>query len=246
MTERDTPPARLQREWVLCAIAAAAARFVPVPLLDDAIRDRATKVAVWRTLRAHGRSYPLDAVEPLHAGVTGWGAGVLRAVVVVPTKIVLFPVRKYVAIFGAVKGVPTDVMEVLLLSRAVHRSLAAGRLAGEDPRALRQEAEQIRRAYDDAVAGMDLRLLSGAVSDALSQGRPLTRAAVGYARRFLARKPPPDVDAALHPGGRVEEGAQRVEQALERPEIARLIDDFDSRFDARLGARREVRARPDR
>ena len=54
-----TTPTRLQREWVLCAIAAAASRFIPVPLVDDLVKERAVRTAVSRTWRAHGR--PPDA-----------------------------------------------------------------------------------------------------------------------------------------------------------------------------------------
>ena len=231
----EVVPAQLVREWVLCAIAAAAARFVPVPLLDDVVRERATQVAVLRTLRAHGREYPSDAVEPLYQGVDGWGSGALRAAVRLPVKLVLFPVRKYVAVFGAVKGVPTDVMMVLLLTRTVFRVLADGRLREGDRPALRRQAEQVRRAHDAATAGMDLRLASGAVSDALSRGKPMTTAAVGYARRFLRRDRP--IEAGdLHPGGSVEDGAERVQQAWRSPELTRLLAEFDARVDAGLAA----------
>ncbi len=42
----------LLSQWAVCGIAAAAARFVPVPLLDDVIRQRPLRSVV-RTLRAH-------------------------------------------------------------------------------------------------------------------------------------------------------------------------------------------------
>src|SRR5258706_16438820 len=100
---------RLRVEWAVCAIAAAASRFIPVPLLDDAVKARATQVAVVRTLRAAGREYPPAAVAPLYEGVDSWAGGMGRYVRSVPRRIVLFPLRKYVALFGAVKGVPADV-----------------------------------------------------------------------------------------------------------------------------------------
>jgi hypothetical protein len=239
------PPPRLVREWTLCAIAAAAARFVPVPLLDDQVKDRATQLAVLRTLRAHGRRYPSTAVEPLYEGAEGWGGGLLREAARLPVKLALYPVRKYVAVFGAVKGVPTDVMTVLLLSRSVHRSLDAGRLLGPDlagaaepsrteRRALQAEALEIRRAFDLALDGMDLALLSGAISDALAQGGLATRSAVGYARRLLRRDRADEADLPAESG--IEAGADRVEQALRRPELARLVAEFDAGFDAALAA----------
>lgn len=243
--EKDVvaPPARLVREWTLCAVAAAASRFVPVPLLDDVVKDRATRLAVLRTLRAHGRRYPGDAVEPLYAGIETWTNGLLRQAARIPGKVLLFPIRKYVAVFGAVKGVPTDVMTVLLLGRSVHRALQAGHLAGPgtppgaeltkaQEAALQAEAAQVRRAFDAAVDGMDLRLLSGAVSDALAQGGLLTRSATEYAGRLLRRDRADDDE--LPAEGAVSAGADRLQQTLRSPEVARLLADFDRAFDAAL------------
>jgi hypothetical protein len=234
------PGLHLVGEWAVCGIAAAAARFIPVPLLDDAVRLRATQIAVARTLRANGRDYPSDAVEALYAGADAGAAGKFRDAVrylgSIPRRVLLFPVRKYVALFGAVKGVPTDVMHVLLLSRAVHRSLGQGRLSGSDKKALRSEAVQIRIAFDQALEGMDLRLLTGALADGLSQGKGLTSAAVSYARKIYARRASgrDDANATLDPGGEVAKGAKRVQDVLDRPEIARLLAEFDARFDSRL------------
>ena len=55
----------LVTQWAACGIVAAAARFVPVPMLDDVVRERAARVAVSRTLRAHGRNYSPELLEPL-------------------------------------------------------------------------------------------------------------------------------------------------------------------------------------
>src|SRR4051812_8769071 len=110
MKDVPEPGGSLISQWAVCGIAAAAARFVPVPLLDDAIRLRAAQLAVLRTLRANGRDYSTHAVEALYAGTDAGAAGrvrdMLRYLRSVPRRVLLFPVRKYVALFGAVKGVP--------------------------------------------------------------------------------------------------------------------------------------------
>jgi hypothetical protein len=140
--------------------------------------------------------------------------------------------------------VPTDVMTVLLLGRSVHRALQAGRLAGPplpdgarltrpQREALQAEAAQVRRAFDAAIKGMDLALLSGAVSDGLAQGGLLTRSAVGYARGLLQRDRQDDDEL---PAEGVDAGAERLEQTLRRPEVARLVAEFDAGFDAALAA----------
>ena len=237
LSRSDEPGRQLIGEWAVCGIAAAAARFIPVPLLDDAVKDRAIRIAISRTLRANGRPYSSSLVEPLYAGVDAESASMARRAAKylrsVPRRVILFPVRKYVALFGSVRGVPHDVMTVLLLGRTVHRCLGAGRLTDPDEDRLRAEAVQIRAAFDRALEGMDLQMFTGALSDGLSQGRGLTSAAVKYARTTFTRKD--DVSAAdLAPGGAVGEAAERVEEVQRRPEIARLISEFDTRFDAEL------------
>lgn len=214
----------LVTQWAVCGIAAAAARFVPVPLLDDVVRERALQLAVSRTLRAHGRDYSSDLLEPLWDD-TGRPGGLRRRLKAFGMRILLFPVRKYAAIFGAVRGVPNDVMRVVLLARTVDRRLAAGDLT--DPARLPDQARDLRRAVDTAIDGLDLRLLTAALSDGLSQGRELSGAAVAYARRLVR----PGADPDLEPGGAVGAGAEQVAEVLERPEIARLLDTFDAKVD---------------
>jgi hypothetical protein len=219
-------------QWAACGIAAGAARFVPVPLLDDVVRGRAVRVAVSRTLRARGRDHPVGLLAPLWEQ-EGSGSGTSRHLRALSTRVLLFPVRKYVAIFGAVRGVPTDVMRVVLLARTVDRRLTLGELGDRDPDRLADQARSLRRAVDDALREMDLRLLTAALGEGLSQGRELTSAAVSYARRWFAR---PDSDPDLQPDGAVGEGAQRVTEVLRRPDVARLLDQFDARVDATLAS----------
>lgn len=220
----DSPSPALVSQWAACGIAAAAARFVPVPLLDDAIRARAVRIAVSRALRAHGRDYPAGRLEPLWEDDGGGGLG--RRIAAVGRRVLLFPIRKYVAVFGAVRGVPNDVMRVVLLARTVDRRLAKGELVTPDA----EQAWEIRRAVDAALDGMDLRLLTAALGDGLSQGRDLTTAAIRYARRFGDKDTDPDLD----PSGPVGAGAQRITEALERPEVVQLLDRFDNQVDAAL------------
>jgi hypothetical protein len=232
MTRPSEPPALLVTQWAACGIVAAAARFVPVPMLDDVVRERAARVAVGRTLRAHGRDYPSELLEPLW-GEQGRGTGMRRRLKALSMRVLLFPVRKYAAIFGAVRGVPNDVMRVLLLARTVDRRLALGELTDPDPDRLADQARSIRHAVDEAIRDMDLRLLTAALADGLSQGRELSSAAVSAARRWLSRSDP---EPSLQPDGAVDEGAQRVTEILRRPEITRLLDHFDARVNAALTA----------
>lgn len=219
----------LQTQWAVCGIAAAAARFVPVPLLDDVVRQRAAQVAVLRTVRAHGGGQPPDVLQPLWGEPGGRGSGLRRRLRGLGRRLLLFPVRKYTALFGAVRGVPTDVMRVVLLARTVDRALDRGGLRDRD------DARAVRRAVDEAIAGMDLRLLLAAVADGLSQTRGLSAAAVAFARRRFTSADP---EAGLEPDAPIADGAQHVTEVLERPEVAQLLERYDAQVDARLAGQR--------
>jgi hypothetical protein len=226
------PTRQLVVEWSMCGIAAAATRFIPVPMVDDVIKDRATWYAVHRTLKAHDRTFDDDTVEVLWEGTEGLGRSVARSILSIPRRILFFPIRKYVALFGSVRGVPNDVMRVVLLGRTVHRAISQGRLAnGTDPAALSAEARRIRAAYEKAIANQDFRLLRGALTDGLSQGRSLTRSAVSYARDAFAR----DEEPSVKPGGEVEARAKEVADVLRRPDVVEELAEFDRRVDEQLG-----------
>ena len=220
----------LVTSWAVCGIAAAAARFVPVPLLDDVVRQRATRLAVGRTLRAHGRDVDLDALEPLWGERGAGGSRLRRHLRKVSRRLLLFPVRKYAALFGAVRGVPTDLLRVVLLARTVDRLLDRG--AFSLPAGAGDEARTVRDAVDAAMLNVDLRLLTASLSDGLSSTRGLTAAAVRMVRGTAA-----DDDAAvLQPDQPVAEGAAAVTDVLERPEVQTLLLRFDADVDARLAA----------
>ena len=220
----------LLSQWAVCGIAAAAARFVPVPLLDDVVRQRAAQVAVLRTVRAHGSDVPSDVLQPLWGEADGQSSGLRRRVRALSRRLLLFPVRKYTALFGAVRGVPTDVMRVVLLARSVERRLDRGELS--DPATAGHQARALRRAVDEGIAGMDLQLLTAALADGLSQSRGLSTAAVAFARKRFTDQDP---EAGLEPDAPVAEGAERVTEVLRRPEVGQLLDRFDAEVDGLLG-----------
>lgn len=226
---------RLVTQWAVCGIAAGAARFLPVPLLDDVVRRRAAQLAVVRTLRAHGRDVATDLLEPLWGDPDGGGTGVRGRLRAVPGRLLRFPVRKYAAVFGAVRGVPNDVARVVLLARAVDTRLERGELSSPDR--LPDDARALRSAVDEALDGMDLRLLTAALADALSTSRGLTTAAVALVRRRFATADPDDADADLDADAPLTEGAERVTEVLRRPEVAALLDRFDRQVDDRLAQR---------
>lgn len=230
---------------VVCALLTAAARFVPVPLLDDVVKTRIRQYLVSRLLRRSGRSFGSGRVGALWQDSEGCGSGCLALAWKVPLKIVLFPIRKIVAIVTAIQGFSRDVTRSLLFGRAVERALAQGLLAeGGEPVILAAEATAVRRAFDHAVAGTDTALVGGVLADALRGVRGLPgaalRAARSLARADLPAEPEASASASASASDRqlVEQGAGAVEAALQRPDVIRAIADFDSRFDAALAAAR--------
>lgn len=243
----QVPRARLQREWVLCAIAAAASRFVPVPIADDLIKTRATRTAVARTWTAHGRRDAPCAIGILaDDSTTIWGS-LARSAARAPLKLPLYPIRKIVRIVTAVRGVSADLVGVVLLARSVDRCLTAGWFISADDRDLEAQARLVRRAHAQVIGRADLRVLNGAVAVALRQVGGLRGQAQAFAKRAFGRPAPDehvatpgttgsDVPALTAQEAVVEQGVRRVVAVLDRPEIADILADLDRRFDAALAA----------
>ncbi|HEY8431169.1 MAG TPA: hypothetical protein VIL20_22470 [Sandaracinaceae bacterium] len=221
---------------VVCGLLASAARLVPVPFLDDVLRERALQLLVSRTLRAHGRTYGSARVSALYAG-DGCLSGCLVALLLWPIELLLYPIRKIVAWVTAVKRLAGDLSEAVLLGRTLDRCLAAGRLApGTDARALAAEAARIRAAFANALAGTDVRLLRGVLTTALRSVSGLPRAAFHALRELRGKSEDADPTGGISAADRrtVEEGAARIASALETPEMRAFFAEFDARFDENL------------
>lgn len=249
--------ARLQREWVLCAIAAAAARFIPVPVVDDLIRTRATRTAVARTWAAYDRPDAPGAVAILADDTSSVWTGLARSVVRLPLKLLFFPIRKVVRMITAVRGVSAELVGVVLLARSVERCLGTGWFTGSDQRLLEQQARLVRRAHEQVIRNADLRVLNQAVGAALREVGGLREQAEAFARRTFGRGAgrgagrgdgrgdgQSTAPGAQTPGAplptaqeaQVEQGVQEIVAVLDRPEIARILADLDRRFDTALAA----------
>ncbi len=233
--KRAVSPAR--HLVIVCALLSAAARFVPVPFLDDILRERIRQYLVSRMLRQGGRSYGSARVGPLWRDDGGCASGCVTLLWKVPLKIVLFPIRKIAAIFTALHGFSRDITDSVLFGRALDRALARGLLAegSPEPRLL-GESTAVRLAFAQAAQGVDRAIVTGALADAVRGIRGLPRAALRAARSLVRAGDPADPDAAAKAHDRevVEQGAGAVEQALSRPDVARVLADFDARFDASL------------
>ena len=231
---------------VLCALLAAAARLVPVPLVDDWLRERVTRYMVGRTLGTHGRSFPTTAVAPLYSDERGCMEGCLVFLVWLPIKLVLYPLRKVVAWVLAARGLSQDLTLMLLLGRTLDRCLAAGMLRGGAPGELRAEARTIRQAYDNAARGFDTSFLRESLGRAAASVKGLPAAAVRTLRSMFRRRRDPSVDVEVPAADRetMDRGVGAIEAALERPEVQSALERFDRTFDDNLAVLRQRVARP--
>jgi hypothetical protein len=150
-----------------------------------------------------------------------------------PLKLLLFPIRKIMAWLGAIRTLAADLSMMLLLGRALDRTLTRGMLS--EPDTLEQQAKHIRLAYEGAADGFDLSLLRRHLARALGKVSGLVAAAARAARRLFRRGAPDDVKVELGSEREtVEAGASQVEAVLNDPEVIALIERFDSEFDRRL------------
>lgn len=216
----------LVHQWVVAAIVSAAGRFVPVPFVDDMVRTQCRKFVIKRTLAAHGRSELYPELEALYdGGKKGVVGGVLSTTGRVTRKLLLFPVRKLAAIATSARGVPLEILRVVLMGRTLDRRLREGQFEATD-------ALRLKAAFDRAFAGMDLRVVRAALSDALAGVSGWKSAATKSARQVAGRPKDPEAVTAAEP--KVETGATQIQQALDRPEILELFAEFDRRVDKAL------------
>lgn len=217
----------LVHQWVVAGIVSAASRFVPIPYVDDMVRGRCRQYVVARTLAAHGRSELLDDVEPLYDSNAGKGClgGCLGTAMKAPVKLLLYPVRKIVALVTSVRGVPLEIMRVVLLGRTLDRQLRKGEVDTDS-------AVKMRAAFDESFARMDFRVVKAAMNDALSSVSGWKQAAMESARQIIGQDDAPDVVADAR--APVDDGARQVQQALDRPDVLELFAEFDQRFDEAL------------
>lgn len=236
MTERShersrtatEPPGYLIHQWVAAGIVSGASRFIPVPFVDDMVRGQCRRFAVARTLASHSVPISADDLKPYHAVGDGFLSGIAGKVMRVPLKLLLFPIRKTVAVVTSIRGVPLEIIRVVLMGRTLERCLRDGRLVG-DRHVAAKIAARMRVAFDEAFARMDFHVIRAATSDALSGVSGWKEAAIASADKLATGEKAVKQD--LHTGPEVDTGASRVQEVLDRPETLRLFAEFDRRFD---------------
>jgi len=220
------PSAWLVNQWVIAGIVSAASRFIPIPFAEEIVRNRCRRYVVSQTLAAHGRNVTPQDIEPYFAGegATGYAKKALGA----PFKLLLFPIRKVVRIVTSVRGVPLEVMRMVLLGRTLNRYLHKEGFAIEE-----RNVRALRQSFDQAFKRMDFHLIRAAMADALSSVSGLKSAAVAMARWTAVTKNADE--QGFQTEASVQSGAQKVQAVLDRPETLQLFAEFDRRFDNLIG-----------
>ncbi|TWU58251.1 hypothetical protein [Rubripirellula reticaptiva] len=217
----------LTHQWVVAGIVSSAARFIPIPFVDDVIRSRCRQFVVSRTLAAHQRTDLLDDLKPFFDSSGGCLNGCVATAVKAPLKLLLFPVRKFVAIVTSIRGVPLEIMRMVLLGRTLDRHLR-DESATIDP----TQSARMRLAFEESFARIDFRVVRAAMTDALTSVKGWKSAAIATARGLADSGT--GADEAIEPEPKIDAGAANIQQVLDRPETLDLFAEFDRRFDEAL------------
>ncbi len=225
----DDGPDWLQHQWIVAGVIASAARFVPIPFVDDTIRTQCRRFVVSRTLAASGAALSTNELQPLYGDSGGFIAGTLGTIAKVPLKLMLFPIRKILSIATSIRGVPMEITHAVLLGRTLRRLLSS-----EDFDA--KQAHAFRFAFDESFSRMDFHAVHAVISDALHGVSNWKSSAIESARALTL--PRPDVDEELPATERTETTATRVQESLDHHKTAQLFAEFDQRFDVLFERRR--------
>jgi hypothetical protein len=230
----DPIQTELLRTRALFAITYAMARYVPVPFVDDLLRERIARTVLRRSLAMRGHVLDDAAFSPMASSSEGC-LGCLLAGLWMPIKLILFPIRTLLSVVLGVRWASRDLLEVLALGRTFDRVLADGRFPIASSTEVQATfAREARRAFDRAMKGIDTQAVTGVLTLALGPLRKLVPAALRVMRRASRDEAPasPAVDAP----------ASRIVAALEEPQVRALLETIDGRFDqALLEIRAETR-----
>ena len=231
LTSEPTPAALRTR--ILAGTLYAAGRYVPLPLVDHLVREQVARWLVRSTVPA---GLPKEHTRVLYADSAGCLGGALRALFMIPIKLILFPIRKVLAVVLGVRWVARDLAEMLLLGRVIDHAVAEGLLA--DSPTLADDAKDLKTSFDVAMKGTDTRLLVALFGTATSPLRgalaPALRA-LRSLRRSSDEAPTPESTAELDPT------VSRIQAMLQTPEVRRFVDEFDQRVMENLAVLRQRR-----
>lgn len=243
----NPPSAWLLHQWVIAGIVSASTRFIPIPFVDQLIQTQCRRFAVSTTLSTHESNIELSELQPYYGSGEGCLTGCLNGVFRVPLKLLIFPFRKLLSAVTSIRGVPLEIMRMVLLGRTLDRCLRSGALVNKHNSAeitVAQTATHMRQAFDHAFNRMDIKVIQAAIKDALSGVTALQATAAASLKRAVHR----DSQALqeVQSDATVEAEADRVQAALDQPDVLALFSEFDRRFDQFLTESKSAATSPSR
>ncbi len=231
-TFERTPDPKALRRRITCALLFFAARHVPLPFVDDILRTQVSKYLVRRSVEKAGVSVPTSRLAPLFSRDETWWMGCLMALLRIPLKLILFPIRAVTNVLFLVRHVGRDFAEIFLLGEVIDRGIDAQLIRGDETDDALQLARSVkmRRAFDRALKETDTQLLWGMVSVAVGPLRGLLPAA-RRALRVLWRG---SEDEAVEANPEMQPQVTAIEKVLLQPEVKRFLADFDQRYESAL------------
>jgi hypothetical protein len=212
--------------WIVAGMVSGASRFLPIPFVDDLVRDQCRRLVVSRTLAEHDTNLKTKELQPYYADDGGCLTGCMAIAAKLPLKLLLFPIRKAIAIVTSVRGVPLEIVRMVLLGRTLDRCLREDRISTD------YSAKKMRAAFEEAFAKIDFRVIRAGLNDVMSRTVGWKTSATKSARK-LAEVGQPEADV-LSTSDEVDRGATEIEAVLQRPEMLSIFADFDQRFDAAM------------
>ncbi|MCC7073777.1 MAG: hypothetical protein IT383_20880 [Deltaproteobacteria bacterium] len=146
------------------AVATGAARFIPLPFVDDWVATLSRRQLVASILKRHGRQFATSDLKQLYDD----GGSLLGLPFRVAKGLVLAPIKKLfrtVFFVFALRDVAMAAGKTVALGHTLDRALGLGAFRDEDTRAHRRdEARRLRKALDSAYAKIDERLVRRAAN----------------------------------------------------------------------------------
>lgn len=220
--------AAVLRTRAALALAFVLGRYVPLPFLDDLVRERIARVVVTRAATSLGHALEPSEAARLAANSDGC-LGCLGAILWAPLRLLFFPI----AVLLNLRHASRDLVEIFALGRTIERVLEDTRYpvaATADARLA--YARDVRVAFDTARRGLDVQAVAGLLSVALGPIRKIAPAAFRMMRRVWHGDDDATADA------RADAPASRLAAALSDPRMRDLFAEIDRRFDAALLAER--------
>ncbi len=234
----DADDSWLLHQWIVAGVVSASARFIPVPFVDDIVRKQCRRFVISRTIAENRSPVSTDDLRALFDDNSGCLGGCVGTIAKAPLKLLLFPIRKVMSIVTSVRGVPIEIIRMVLLGRTIDRYAKLGKLNEQD-----SSATTLRLAFDDAFARMDFRVVQATIGDALRAAKGWKASATSDATE-IARRQSLDSDSLSSTDG-VNRSADKIQTAINHPTITELFADFDRRLDQSL-ALNETKRNSDR